>query len=116
MHRLHPYPDLQAMFRRLLIATVIGLLAALAVAQFRHAMLVLEWLFLSNDTGESGQRGNKPFPVTRRRWLPLRSGGLAAGIYFGDGKRSTGYARTPHRLHGSPADWRRQFRTSVQAW
>ncbi|MBD3700125.1 hypothetical protein IE989_25325 [Klebsiella pneumoniae] len=29
MHRLHPYPDVQVMFRRLLIATLIGLLAAL---------------------------------------------------------------------------------------
>ncbi|GHK51849.1 hypothetical protein KPZU09_15850 [Klebsiella pneumoniae] len=34
MHRLHPYPDVQVMFRRLLIATLIGLLAALAVALF----------------------------------------------------------------------------------
>ena len=42
MHRLHPYPDVQVMFRRLLIATLIGLLAALAVALFRHAMVVLE--------------------------------------------------------------------------
>ncbi|MFV3243843.1 hypothetical protein ACNI5M_38780, partial [Klebsiella pneumoniae] len=25
MHRLHPYPDVQVMFRRLLIATLIGL-------------------------------------------------------------------------------------------
>ncbi|SUG15298.1 voltage gated chloride channel protein [Salmonella enterica subsp. arizonae] len=33
------------MFRRLLIATLIGILAALAVAAFRHAMQFLEWLF-----------------------------------------------------------------------
>lgn len=32
------------MFRRLLIATVVGILAAFAVAGFRHAMLLLEWL------------------------------------------------------------------------
>ncbi|STV32454.1 putative voltage-gated ClC-type chloride channel ClcB [Klebsiella pneumoniae] len=51
MHRLHPYPDVQVMFRRLLIATLIGLLAALAVALFRHAMVVLETLLLSNDSG-----------------------------------------------------------------
>ena len=50
MHRLHPYPDVQVMFRRLLIATLIGLLAALAVALFRHAMVVLETLLLSNDS------------------------------------------------------------------
>lgn len=51
MHHLHAYPDLRAMFRRLLIAALIGVLAALAVAGFRHAMLLLEWLFLSNNTG-----------------------------------------------------------------
>ncbi len=39
------------MFRRLLIATVVGILAAFAVAGFRHAMLLLEWLFLNNDSG-----------------------------------------------------------------
>ncbi len=38
------------MFRRLLIATVVGILAAFAVAGFRHAMLLLEWLFLNNDS------------------------------------------------------------------
>ncbi|MGQ7100231.1 hypothetical protein ACUOAQ_20605, partial [Escherichia sp. SP-MK] len=37
--------------RRLLIATVVGILAAFAVAGFRHAMLLLEWLFLNNDSG-----------------------------------------------------------------
>jgi hypothetical protein len=34
-----------------MIATLIGLLAALAVALFRHAMVVLETLFLGNDSG-----------------------------------------------------------------
>lgn len=51
MQRLHTYPDIRAMFRRLLIATVTGVLAALAVAVFRHSMYLLEWLFLSNDSG-----------------------------------------------------------------
>ena len=37
MQRLHAYPDIRAMFRRLLIATLIGILAALAVAVFRHS-------------------------------------------------------------------------------
>ncbi|EQB1145194.1 voltage-gated ClC-type chloride channel ClcB, partial [Escherichia coli] len=50
MHHLHIYPDLRTMFRRLLIATVVGILAAFAVAGFRHAMLLLEWLFLNNDS------------------------------------------------------------------
>lgn len=39
------------MFRRLLIAALIGVLAALAVSGFRHAMLLLEWAFLSNNSG-----------------------------------------------------------------
>ncbi|MGC0100229.1 voltage-gated ClC-type chloride channel ClcB, partial [Enterobacter asburiae] len=47
MQRLHTYPDIRAMFRRLLIATVTGVLAALAVAVFRHSMYLLEWLLLS---------------------------------------------------------------------
>ncbi|MDM2929304.1 voltage-gated ClC-type chloride channel ClcB [Citrobacter sp. Cm046] len=51
MHHLHAYPDLRTIFRRLLFAALTGILAALAVAGFRHAMLLLEWLFLSNDTG-----------------------------------------------------------------
>ena len=51
MQRLHAYPDIRAMFRRLLIATVTGVLAALAVAVFRHSMYLLEWLFLSNESG-----------------------------------------------------------------
>lgn len=51
MHRLHSWPDLRAMFRRLLIAALIGVLAALAVSGFRHAMLLLEWAFLSNNSG-----------------------------------------------------------------
>ncbi len=51
MQRLHHYPDIKAMLRRLLIATVIGVLAALAVTLFRHAMYLLEWLLLSNDSG-----------------------------------------------------------------
>ncbi len=71
MHRLHPYPDVQVMFRRLLIATLIGLLAALAVALFRHAMVVLETLLLSNDSGSSR---STPHSRCRRGvgWLPPR--------------------------------------------
>lgn len=42
------------MFHRLLIATVVGILAAFAVAGFRHAMLLLEWLFLSAQVLDAG--------------------------------------------------------------
>ena len=77
MHRLHPYPDVQVMFRRLLIATLIGLLAALAVALFRHAMVVLETLFLGNDSG-SLVNAAQSLPAWRRLITPAL-GGLAAG-------------------------------------
>lgn len=40
MHHLHAYPDLRAMLRRLVFAALIGIPAALAVAGFRHAMLL----------------------------------------------------------------------------
>ncbi|EHC64325.1 Chloride channel protein [Salmonella enterica subsp. enterica serovar Johannesburg str. S5-703] len=74
MHRLHAYPDLRAMFRRLLIATLIGILAALAVAAFRHAMQLLEWIFLSNDTGSlvNAAEGLSPW----RRLITPALGGL----------------------------------------
>ncbi|TNC65353.1 voltage-gated ClC-type chloride channel ClcB [Klebsiella quasipneumoniae] len=65
------------MFRRLLIATLIGLLAALAVALFRHAMVVLETLFLGNDSG-SLVNAAQSLPAWRRLITPAL-GGLAAG-------------------------------------
>ncbi|WP_201042162.1 chloride channel protein, partial [Salmonella enterica] len=75
---LHAYPDLRAMFRRLLIAALIGILAALAVAGFRHAMFLLEWLFLSNDTGSLVNAATNLSPL--RRMLTPVLGGLAAGL------------------------------------
>lgn len=50
------------MFRRLLIATVVGILAAFAVAGFRHAMLLL---------GVVCGRGRNP---TLRLWPAIFSG------------------------------------------
>ena len=78
MHRLHAYPDLRTLFRRLLIAALIGILAALAVAGFRHAMQLLEWLFLSNDTGSLVNAATNLPPF--RRMLTPALGGLAAGL------------------------------------
>lgn len=70
------------MFRRLLIATLIGILAALAVAAFRHAMQLLEWIFLSNDTGSlvNAAEGLSPW---RRLITPALGGGrwsVAVGV------------------------------------
>ena len=78
MHRLHAYPDLRTLFRRLLIAALIGILAALAVAGFRHAMQLLEWLFQSNDTGSLVNAATNLPPF--RRMLTPALGGLAAGL------------------------------------
>lgn len=78
MHQLHVYPDLRAMFRRLLFAALTGMLAALAVAGFRHAMLFLEWLFLSNNTGSLVNAAAGLSPL--RRMLTPAAGGLAAGL------------------------------------
>ena len=64
------------MFRRLFIATVIGILAALAVAGFHHAMLLLEWLFLNNDSGSLVNAAMNLSPW--RRLLTPALGGLAS--------------------------------------
>ena len=86
MHRLHTYPDIRAMFRRLLIATVTGVLAALAVAVFRHSMYLLEWLFLSNDSGSGECRGGVVLGVACSRLL-LAAGSriVAVGMAAADG-------------------------------
>ncbi|HHG8774991.1 TPA: voltage-gated ClC-type chloride channel ClcB [Raoultella planticola] len=77
MHRLHSYPDIQVMFRRLLIATLIGIMAALAVALFREAMALLEAAFL-NDRSGSLVNAAEALPGWRRLLTPA-IGGLAAG-------------------------------------
>ncbi|MGL4725039.1 MAG: voltage-gated ClC-type chloride channel ClcB [Scandinavium sp.] len=87
MHRLHAYPDIQAMFRRLLIATVVGILASLAVALFRHTMYLLEWVLLSNDSG-SLVNAAASLPAWRRVLTPV-SGGLAAGLLLWGWQRYT---------------------------
>ena len=66
------------MFRRLLIATLTGVLAALAVAVFRHAMFLLEVLFLSNDSGSLVNAAGELAPW--RRAITPALGGLAAGL------------------------------------
>ena len=99
MQRLHAYPDIRAMFRRLLIATVTGVLAALAVAVFRHSMYLLEWLFLN----ESGSLVNAAAALSPwRRALTPALGGLAAGVLLWGWQRMTAQRPTPR-----PIIWRR---------
>lgn len=103
MQRLHAYPDIRAMFRRLLIATVTGVLAALAVAVFRHSMYLLEWLFLSNDSGSLVNAAAALSPW--RRVLTPALGGLAAGLLLWGWQRFT--AQRPH----APTDYMEALET-----
>ncbi len=114
MHRLHPYPDVQVMFRRLLIATLIGLLAALAVALFRHAMVVLETLLLSNDSG-SLVNAAQSLPAWRRLVTPAL-GGLTAEPYSGSGNDAASRVHMPPPIIWKP--WRPATAVSIrrQAW
>ncbi len=93
------------MFRRLLIATLIGILAALAVAAFRHAMQLLEWIFLSNDTGSlvNAAEGLSP----RRRLITPALGGPAAGLLLWGGKMNQ---QRPH----APTDYMEALQTDGQ--
>lgn len=81
MHRLHTYPDSTVMLRRLLFAIAVGVLAALAVALFRHAMLALEWIFLSNNSGSLVNAADG-LPWWRRLITPALGGLAAGGLLF----------------------------------
>ena len=91
------------MFRRLLIATVTGVLAALAVAVFRHSMYLLEWLFLSNESGSLVNAAAALSPW--RRALTPALGGLAAGVLLWGWQRMT--AQRPH----APTDYMEALET-----
>ena len=103
MHRLHTYPDIGAMFRRLLIATLTGVLAALAVALFRHAMYLLEWLFLSNESGSLVNAASALSPW--RRLLTPALGGLAAGLLL------WGWQRMNQQRPHAPTDYMEALET-----
>lgn len=94
------------MFRRLLIATVVGILAAFAVAGFRHAMLLLEWLFLNNDSGSLVNAATNLSP--RRRLLTPALGGLAAGLLLMGWQKFT--QQRPH----APTDYMEALQTDGQ--
>lgn len=85
------------MFRRLLIATLIGVLAALAVAVFRHSMFLLEGLFLGNHSGSLVAAASELAPW--RRALPPALGGLAAGLLL------WGWQRLNQQRPHAPTDY-----------
>lgn len=103
MHRLHAYPDIQVMFRRLLIAMLVGVFAALAVALFRHAMAGLESLFLSNDSGSLVNAAESM--AGWRRLLTPALGGFAAGALLWLWQRRT--SAGPH----APTDYMEALET-----
>lgn len=113
MHHLHIYPDLRTMFRRLLIATVVGILAAFAVAGFRHAMLLLEWLFLNNDSGSLVNAATNLSPTATVANSGARRTG---GGFVADGLAEI-YPTTPScadRLYGSVANrWTVRLRSKL---
>lgn len=94
------------MFRRLLIATFIGILAALAVAAFRHAMQLLEWIFLNNDTGSlvNAAEGLSPW----RRLITPALGGLAAGLLL------WGWQKMNQQRPHAPTDYMEALQTDGQ--
>ncbi len=94
------------MFRRLLIATVVGILAAFAVAGFRHTMLLLEWLFLNNDSGSLVNAATNLSPW--RRLLTPALGGLAAGLLLMGWQKFT--QQRPH----APTDYMEALQTDGQ--
>ncbi len=78
MHRLHPYPDVQVMFRRLLIATLIGLLAA---PRRWRCFATLWWFWkrcCSVMTAGASVNAAQSLPAWRRLVTPAL-GGLTAG-------------------------------------
>lgn len=94
------------MFRRLLIATIVGILAAFAVAGFRHAMLLLEWLFLNNNSGSLVNAATNLSPW--RRLLTPALGGLAAGLLLMGWQKFT--QQRPH----APTDYMEALQTDGQ--
>lgn len=103
MHRLHAYPDLRTLFRRLWLAALMGIFAALAVSGFRHAMLLLEKLFLSNDTGSLVNAAAGLSPL-RRLLTPALGGFVAGALLWGWQKMNQ---QRPH----APTDYMEALQT-----
>lgn len=103
MHRLHAYPDLRTLFRRLWLAVLMGIFAALAVSGFRHAMLLLERLLLSNDTGSLVNAAAGLSPL-RRLLTPALGGFVAGALLWGWQKMNQ---QRPH----APTDYMEALQT-----
>ncbi|BDH45791.1 putative chloride channel protein ClcB-like [Salmonella enterica subsp. enterica serovar Choleraesuis] len=93
----YSFSDIRVMLRRLGFAITIGILAALAVALFRLAMITLERLLLGDFNGSLVHAAAALDPV--RRVLTPALGGLAAGSLLWMWQRYT--RQRPH----APADY-----------
>ncbi|PWW10982.1 voltage-gated ClC-type chloride channel ClcB [Mangrovibacter plantisponsor] len=78
MHRLHPFPEIRSMLRRLLLAVATGIAAALAVWLFRQTLLFLENAVLGSNDGSLVAAADA-LPLWRRIVTPAM-GGLLAGL------------------------------------
>lgn len=87
MHRLHAFPDIKEMLRRLIIAVFIGLASALVVWLFRQAMYLLENVFLGDHGGSLVAAAAALDPW--RRALTPAAGGLLAGLLLWCWQRAT---------------------------
>ncbi|ATF92884.1 voltage-gated ClC-type chloride channel ClcB [Cedecea neteri] len=87
MHRLHAFPDIREMLRRLVIAVFIGLASALVVWLFRQAMYLLENAFLGDHGGSLVAAASALAPW--RRVLTPAAGGLLAGLLLWSWQRAT---------------------------
>ncbi|WET38813.1 voltage-gated ClC-type chloride channel ClcB [Citrobacter enshiensis] len=103
MHRLHAYPDLRTLFRRLWLAASMGIFAALAVSGFRYAMLLLEEILLSNDTGSLVNAAAGLSPL-RRLLTPALGGFVAGALLWGWQKMNQ---QRPH----APTDYMEALQT-----
>ncbi|MRT55347.1 voltage-gated ClC-type chloride channel ClcB [Enterobacteriaceae bacterium RIT693] len=103
MHRLHAFPDIREMLRRLVIAVFIGLASALVVWLFRQAMYLLENAFLGDSGGSLVAAAAALAPW--RRVLTPAAGGLLAGLLL------WGWQRATRQRPSAPTDYMEAIET-----
>lgn len=103
MKRLAHLHHYRALLRRLFIAILLGISAALAVWLFHRSMLGLEWLLLGHDSG-SLVAAAAALPGWRRALTPAL-GGLAAGLLLWI------FQRYRHQPSAAPTDYMEAIET-----
>ncbi|WP_279045935.1 voltage-gated ClC-type chloride channel ClcB [Cedecea davisae] len=103
MHRLHAFPDIREMLRRLVIAVFIGLASALVVWLFRQAMYLLENAFLGDHGGSLVAAAASLEPW--RRVMTPAVGGLLAGLLL------WGWQRATRQRPSAPTDYMEAIET-----